>query len=162
SNAVDEDVLRLRQRILWHRHEASRERADGGGELDEISVAGAIDHADAADEPGLVEHPSGHADRAIDRDAAGVHGPIEQRLRIRAVVGLDLADDDAEAAAAGIGRVAWLVVHDAVERASARQALAGVPEHAEVAAAVRLLDAVERRDRRVLDAGREVHAADEA
>src|SRR6267142_1022935 len=75
-----------------------------------------------------------------------------------AVEDVRLAGDDARAAGGGVTALAVARVH---HRRRPRDVLAGVERHVERAAAVGVLDAVERGRRLVEDAGREMDAADE-
>src|SRR5258708_11857523 len=168
ADAVDEDVARERERVLRHGSDRSAGGAEGtegaadGDVFVEVRVAVEADDADAADELAVGDDPLSDAVRtedAVERNAAGLHRAVVDGLRIRPVVGQLLTGDDAGAAAGCAGNgVAW----SAGERLGGRNGLGGIEYGMEVATAIRVLDAVQRRVRRIRYAGREMHAADEA
>ena len=129
-----------------------RKRAVRGRELGALRIVGIADDADGAEELAVRDDGTVHLD-AIERNTAGSHAG-----RI-VVIGEPFAGNDARPATRS---VAGRTDRSGGNGTRARDALVGIEGDVEIAAAIRVLDAIERGAGRVRDAGREMNAADEA
>ena len=111
-DAVDEDVLRIRQWIVRQRDDRRdagverTERAGDRGKLAELRIAGNAGNADRAEEfagSGNALLDRADVEDAIERNAARVDRPVADFLRIRPVIGQRFSGDETGTAAGSIG-----------------------------------------------------------